>query len=155
MTDITNINTLNLIKKFEGFRSRMYKDSAGLPTIGYGTLIDEPSELKYMTEPISVQEAEELLMIDLKRLIKPCLQKIKVELNQNQFDAIASFIYNLGSGNFLSSTLLKKINKSDFKGAAEEFPKWCRAGGREVQGLINRRNEERILFLTPIQNYIV
>ena len=69
-------------------------------------------------------------------------------VTQNQFDALVSFTYNLGAGNLRSSTLLKKLNAGDYAGAADEFPKWNKAGGKELAGLTRRRNAERDLFLS-------
>lgn len=72
---------------------------------------------------------------------------VEVPLNQNQFDALASFTYNLGETNLSSSTLLKKLNAKDYTGASNEFLKWNRAGGKVLNGLVRRREAERNLFL--------
>ena len=74
----------------------------------------------------------------------------RVKLNQNQFDALVSFSYNLGLGSLQNSTLLRLLNAGNFQAAADQFPRWDRAGGKEVAGLLARRNAERALFLTPV-----
>jgi lysozyme len=76
---------------------------------------------------------------------------VKAPINQNQFDALVSFVYNVGAGNFAKSTLLKKLNKADYQGAGDEFLRWNRGGGKVLNGLIRRRDAERSLFLTPIE----
>ena len=78
----------------------------------------------------------------------PSRAAARVKLNQNQFDALVSFTYNLGAGALGSSTLLGKLNRGDFEGAADEFPKWNKAGGKVLNGLVKRRAAERSLFLS-------
>ena len=143
-------NGLNLIKEFEGFRSNPYKCSAGVPTIGYGsTYYRDGKKVTLNDKPISQDEANLLLEhIANKDFGDKINNLVKVELNQNQFDALVSFCYNLGIGNFKSSTLLKKINQADFKGASEEFIKWNKAGGKILDGLTRRRQKEKELFLS-------
>ena len=73
---------------------------------------------------------------------------VKAPLNQNQFDALVSLAYNIGSSAFKSSTLVKKLNASDYQGAADQFNVWVNAGGKRMQGLVNRRDREKLLFLS-------
>ena len=82
---------------------------------------------------------------DLKKF-ESAVNQVKVPLNQNQYDALVSLAYNIGVGAFLSSTLFKKLNTKDYKGAAEQFDRWNRAGGKVMRGLTNRRAKERKLF---------
>lgn len=82
---------------------------------------------------------------DLKKF-EAAVNKVTVALNQNQFDALVSLTYNIGTGAFASSTLLKKLNAGDYKGAAAQFDVWNKAGGKRMQGLVNRRSTERKLF---------
>lgn len=138
----TSKNGINLIKKYEGFRSRAYRCAAGVLTIGFGhTQNVKP------TDVITQEQAEKLLIEDLK-VCEDCINKtIKIPLLQNQFDALVSFVYNVGCGNFIKSTLLKKINEGKISEAANEFQKWNKAGGKVLAGLAKRRNEEMELFL--------
>lgn len=138
----TNKNGLLLIKSFEGLRLRAYRDAVGIWTIGFGTTRGvQPG----MT--ISEDKAIEFLQEDLARFEKAINDSVKTPINDNQFSALASFTYNVGSGAFRSSTLLRKLNAGDIRGAADEFPRWNKAGGRPLAGLTRRRNAERLLFL--------
>jgi len=139
-------NGLELLKKFEGFRAIAYKDTAGRLTIGFGHLI-KPGE--HFTVISSVQGLS-LLIQDSQESVD-CINKlVTVKLNQNQFDALVSFTYNLGCAALAASTLLKDVNKGDFVAAANEFHKWNhnRVNGKMVvvDGLTNRRNMEAQLF---------
>lgn len=133
---------IDLIKKYEGFSARPYKCPAGVLTIGYGRTIDvRPYE-------ITTEEAETIWLDKyVKTIADQILAIVKVELNNNQICALIDFVYNLGIGNFKSSTLLRKINQGDFSAAANEFLKWNKAGGIVLKGLENRRIAERMLFL--------
>lgn len=141
---------LDLIKSHEGLRLEAYPDVAhgwSVATIGYGhTNAMKPPTVK-KGDRITKAEAENILLSDLAKtwdLMKPY---IKVDLNEYQRGALISFTFNLGIGNFSRSTLLKKLNKGDFAGAAEEFDKWVYAGGKVYPGLVRRRKEEKELFL--------
>lgn len=139
-------NAITLLKRFEGFSATPYLDVAGYSTIGYGHCI-KPGE-KF--ESISEQEAEELLINDLA-VAERCIQRlVKAGLSQNQFDALASFIYNVGARAFENSTLLKMIDKGDMHGAALQFDRWVYAGGRRQPGLITRRRSEKNLFYQDV-----
>ena len=140
---------LELIKYFEGLSLKPYLDAVGNPTIGYGNTYYENNQKVKMTDPsITKERAEELLENIANQDFASFVNRyVNVELNQNQFDALVSFTYNLGPVNFRNSTLLKKINLKDFDGASNEFPKWTRAGGKVLRGLVTRRNKERDLFL--------
>ena len=133
---------IDLIKKYEGFSARPYKCPAGVLTIGYGRTIDvRPYE-------ITTKEAETIWLDKyVKTIADQILAIVKVELSNNQICALIDFVYNLGIGNFKSSTLLRKINQGDFSAAANEFLKWNKAGGIVLKGLENRRIAERMLFL--------
>ena len=141
----TGVPGVELIKSFEGLRLDKYQDAIGKWTIGYGHLI-LPNE--NFPRPLMLQEAEDLLRADLGMTERGIRQMVKVDLNQNQFDALVSFAFNLGPANLKSSTLLRKVNSGDFNGAAEEFPKWNHAGGQVLAGLTARRNAEKNLFLS-------
>ena len=95
---------------------------------------------------ITEVEAEFLLVRELKHVESAIAKLIGVELTENQFSAIGSLTYNIGSGRLKSSTLRAKLNRGDYSGASAEFPKWRRAGGRILKGLVRRRKSERELF---------
>lgn len=141
---------LNLIKEFEGLYLTAYKCPAGIWTIGFGTTgkVDGKEIGKGMN--ITKAKAEQLLRKDVKQFEKSVNSLVKVSINQNQFDALVSFAYNVGSGALKNSTLLRKLNQKDYKGAAEEFLKWNKAGGKVLSGLKRRRETERKLFLKAI-----
>ena len=135
-----------LIEKFEGLRLTAYQDMVGVWTIGYGHT--GPDVKAGMT--ITQQQAEQLLINDLARFNNGVNALVQTRINQNQFDALISFSYNLGLGSLQQSTLLRLLNAGNFQAAADQFPRWDRAGGKEVAGLLARRNAERALFLTPV-----
>jgi len=145
---------IELIKRFEGFRSRPYLDAVGVPTIGYGTTRYPDGTKVSMSDPaLSEYEATELLrtMIDnhyaagVSRLVSP-------ETTQNQFDALVSFAYNVGVGALKHSTLLKLHNQGRYQEAENEFIRWNHAGGRVLAGLTRRRKEEARLYRSASPN---
>jgi lysozyme len=137
----TSKKGIDLIKSFEGLRLQSYQDSVGVWTIGYGTTRGIGPGMSITTE-----QAERMLMNDILRFEPEVDRLVKVPLNQNQWDALLSFVYNLGSMNLGSSTLLKLLNARDYVGAAEQIPRWNKAGGKVLNGLIKRRAAERRLF---------
>lgn len=133
---------LDLIKHFEGLRLQAYQCSASVWTIGYGhTANVRPGDI------IDEEQAGHLLCQDVTASEEAVIRLVRVSLSQHQFDALVSFVFNLGSGNFATSTLLKKLNAGDYIGAAEEFSRWVNAGGKKLLGLVRRRDAERQLFL--------
>lgn len=140
---------LNLIKEFEGLYLTAYKCPAGVWTIGFGTTgkVDGKAIGKGMK--ITKEKAEQLLRKDVEQFEQSVDNLVKVPINQNQFDALVSFAYNVGSGALKGSTLLKKLNQKNYQGAADEFLKWNKAGGKILAGLRRRREAERKLFLKP------
>jgi GH24 family phage-related lysozyme (muramidase) len=139
----TNVNGLLLVKTFEGLRLKAYQDAVGIWTIGYGTTRGVRPGMK-----ITEAEAEKLLQEDLTRFEQAIHEAVNVPLNDNQFSALVSFTYNVGSGALRSSTLLKMLNQgSDVLAVADQFPRWNRAGGKVLAGLTRRRDAERALFL--------
>ena len=137
---------VELIKGFEGFKDTAYQDIVGVWTIGYGTTVIGGEKVKKgMT--CTEEEACEFLASDVDLYLSEVESHISYDVNQNQVDSIASFIYNLGSSAFIKSTLLKKLNAGDVSGAAAEFMKWNKAGGKEVKGLTRRRKAEQDLFM--------
>ncbi|MEW5606510.1 lysozyme [Pseudomonas juntendi] len=138
----TSQRGLSLIKSFEGLRLQAYQDSVGVWTIGYGTTRGVKSGMK-----ISKEQAERMLLNDVQRFEPEVERLIKVPLNCNQWDALMCFTYNLGAANLESSTLLRKLNAGDYAGAAEQFQRWNKAGGKVLAGLVRRRAAEQALFL--------
>lgn len=135
---------LELIKSFEGYRNAAYLCPANIWTIGWGTTKGvRPGQT---TNP---EEAENFLKRDLKVFEAQVSELVKIDLTSNQFSALVCFTYNCGAGALKSSTLLKKLNQEDCLGAAEEFLKWNKAGGKTLAGLTRRRVAERSLFLRP------
>jgi lysozyme len=136
----TSINGLNIIKEFEGLKLEAYKCPANVWTIGYG----HTGGVKE-TDKITIEDAERLLKKDLE-LFEYKLNSLKLELNQNQFDALISFIYNIGFSAFNKSTMLTCLKKGKFKEAGIQFSRWIYAANRVLTGLVRRREEESRLF---------
>lgn len=133
-----------LIKKYEGCRLEAYKCPAGIWTIGYGHTGQDVFEGKIITQ----QEVDKLFNKDILKFEKAVSRMVKTTINQNQFDALVSFAYNLGIGALQNSTLLKKLNNNDFTGAANEFDRWVYGNNKtKLEGLVRRRKEEKELFL--------
>ncbi|WP_353164164.1 lysozyme [Acinetobacter guillouiae] len=141
----TSANGINLICGFEGLELKAYDDGVGVWTIGYGTTIVNGIKVK-KGDICTVEQAKSYMAQDLKKFESAVDTSVKVTITQNQFDALVSLAYNIGTGAFKSSTLLKKLNAKDYKGAAAQFDRWNRAGGKVMQGLVNRRAKERKLF---------
>ena len=139
----TSQRGLDLIKKWEGLRLEAYLCPAGVWTIGYG-------HIKGVKEgdKINQPQANTLLADDVANVAESAVNAyVNVPLNQEQFDALASFTFNLGGGNLKSSTLLKKLNDGDYLGAANEFKRWVKAGGKTLNGLVDRREAEAQMFV--------
>lgn len=143
-------NGLKLIKKFEGLSLKPYLCRAGIPTIGFGnTFYENMKKVTLQDETITEERADSLFnFLVTTNFVNVVNRLVIVDINQNQFDALVSFVYNLGSGNFEKSTLLKKVNQEDFIGASLEFEKWNRASGKVLSGLTKRRLAEKELFLS-------
>lgn len=148
----TNAAGRALIREFEGCHLTAYPDPAhgwSVPTIGVGhtSAAGPPKVTRGMT--ITADEADDILARDLGKFEAAVRSLVHVPLTDNQFAALVSFAFNLGPGNLSGSTLLRKLNRGDTAGAAAEFAKWNRAGGKVMRGLTRRRIAERDLFLTP------
>jgi len=143
---------LELLQQWEGFKTTVYKDSAGLPTIGVGHLLtkSELSSGKITINGVPVsyenglteQQVTDLLAQDVQPAAAAVNNNVKVPLDQNQFDALVSFTFNVGVGAFTGSTLLKLLNQGQYDQVPDQLLRWTRAGGQVVQGLVNRRNNE-------------
>jgi len=143
---------VSLLKKWEGFKNYAYNDVAGLLTIGVGHLltasekqtkiIEINGEKVRWVEGLSADQVNNLLLQDLKPFVKEVNNLVKVPLNQNQFDALVSFIFNIGINAFKSSTLLRKLNDEEYDEVPFELLRWNKAGGKPINGLTVRRNNE-------------
>ena len=137
---LTTISILGVIalSQYEGFRTEAYLDLVGKPTIGYGS-----TEGVRLGDSITIEAARERLEREIStkygKELKNC---IKVPLYQHEYDSFVSLAYNIGSGKFCKSTLVKKLNKDDYEGACNEILKWDYAGGKKVNGLTIRRQKE-------------
>ena len=138
---VTSEEGASLIKKFEGCKLEAYQCAAGVWTIGYGHT-KEVSE----GDAISQFEAEDLLTYDLQEFEAYVTDYVSVPLKQNEFDALVSWTFNLGSGNLRSSTLLKKLNDHKYKEVPTEIRRWNKAAGKVLDGLVRRREAESLLF---------
>lgn len=140
-------NAYNLVKASEGLRLEAYPDpgtGAAPWNIGYGSTRGVTRGMV-----ITRADAEARLMRDMAEAAAVVDRYVTVDLSQGQYDALCDFVFNLGSGNFRTSTLLKKLNAGDYKGAATEFGRWTKAAGRTLPGLVKRRLEEAKLFESP------
>jgi len=133
---------LALTKSFEGLRLEAYQDCAGNWTIGYGHA--GPTVLP--GQSISEAEAAKMLQADLANAVAYVNHAVQAVISQGQFDAMVDFCFNAGRGNFAQSTLLRKVNSGDLRGAAVQFTLWVHAGGEVVAGLVRRRKAEAALF---------
>ncbi len=137
---------IDLISSFEDTKLKAYDDSIGVWTIGIGTTV-YPNGVKVKKGDVcTLEQAKSYFANDLKRFEKTVNDSVKVDLTQNQFDALVSLTYNIGSTAFKNSTLLKKLNAKDFTGAADQFLVWNKGGGKIMKGLVRRREAERALF---------
>ena len=132
---------LDIVKEAEGLRLSAYLCPAGIPTIGYG----HTKGVK-LGDTCTREQAEEWLENDFFMAKQDVKAVVRVPLRENQLDALASFVFNLGVHKLIQSTLLKKLNAGDYSGAAAEFDKWVFAGKVKLNGLIKRRAKERQLF---------
>ena len=138
---------VDLICNFEGLRLKAYDDGVGVWTIGFGTT-KYPNGIRVKKgDTCTLDQAKAYMQNDLKAFEQTVNNTVKVPLNQNQFDALVSLAYNIGSTAFKNSTLVRQLNEGNYKAAANQFNVWVNAGGKRMQGLVNRRAAERTLFL--------
>lgn len=141
---------INLITGFEDLVLTAYDDGVGVWTIGFGTTV-YPNGVKVKKGDVCTKaQALSFFQYDLRRFEAAVNQAVKVVINQNQFDALVSLTYNIGESAFKKSTLLAKLNKGDFTGAADQFKVWNIGGGKVLKGLERRRAAERELFLKAV-----
>ncbi len=139
---------LDLICRFEGFSAKSYICPAGYPTIGYGHVVKD-NEKAGFAGGITKDEAMKLLRQDVNIAEQGVLRFISVVLSNNQFSALVSFTYNLGTGALQRSTLRQKVNREEHSEVPAEFEKWVLGGGKRLPGLIKRRHAEAVMYATP------
>lgn len=140
----TSQKVINLIKEFERFRATAYRCPAGILTIGYGHTSGVSC-----SQIVTKQQAEDLLRIDIVDAEAAVNRYVKSKLKQEQFDALVSFVFNCGSGNFLKSTLLKRVNaNADDPTIREAFMMWNKSKGNILKGLTRRRAAEADLYFS-------
>ncbi len=132
---------LGLIKKFEGCELEAYVCAAGVWTIGYGSTKGVKEGDK-----ISQEEADKLLLHEMDEYEGYITDNVTVDLKQNQFDSLVSWVFNLGPTNLKASTMLKVLNLGNFEGVPEQMKRWNKANGKTLDGLIRRREAEALLF---------
>ena len=132
---------IDLLKHFEGCELEAYQDSVGVWTIGYGHTKDVDPGMK-----ITQELAEHMLKEELPEYEGYVKDMVEVDLEQCQFDSLVCWVYNLGSGNLSSSTMLKKLNSGDYDLVPFEMKRWDKAGGKALLGLTRRRNAEALMF---------
>lgn len=137
---------LEIIKGFESLKLAAYLCPGGKWTIGYGHTGPDVEQGMVITE----EDADDLLEQDLNRFEAAVKANVSVELDENQFSALVSLVYNIGVTAFRDSTLRKKLNTGDYEGAADEFPRWNRSKGKVLAGLARRRAAEQDLFLEDV-----
>ena len=140
---------IELLKQYEGFSAKPYKDIAGVWTIGYGsTHYPNSRVVTELDSPLTEQAAALLIFNTIGQYENAVNHLVTVKLTQNQFDSLVSFTYNLGIQALRGSNLLKLLNNGNYKAAANEFPKWVHSAGKVVAGLVKRRLSEKNLFTT-------
>jgi len=139
----TSIAGLDALKNHEGFSATAYQDTAGNWTIGYGHKLQDGESF----DAIDQAQATALLAGDVRAAEDAVNSLVSAPLSQTQFDALVSFVYNVGAGAFRKSTLLAKLNAGDVAGATAEFSRWTHSGGKVDPILVARREDEARLFL--------
>jgi len=141
----TGSKGIKLVKEFEGFKAQAYLCPANVWTIGYGTT----SGVK-KGQMVTEEQAIKLLQDDLAKFEKAVKNLVRVPLNQDQFDALVAFVYNIGVGAFSRSTLLSLLNQGNYEAVPEQLLRWNKAGGRVLSGLARRRQAEGKLFKSEV-----
>lgn len=145
---------IGLIKKFEGWRPNYYDDPVGYCTIGYGHLISlkncSQTDLGVFSKPLTLARGEEILEMDTRTARASVHRLVKVDLTDQQFSALSSFVFNLGKEKFADSTLLQHVNAENHELASKEFLRWIKSKGQVFQGLRHRRSCESELYLNRL-----
>lgn len=141
---------LELTKASEGFRGTLYNDAAGYCTIAFGHLIKlarcDGTESPELLDGVTKDEGTRLLVEDMSAAQTTVMVAVEANLTDSQYAALCDFVFNVGSGNFRRSTLLKVVNREVFENVPHELRRWVKAGGRVLPGLVTRRENEVELF---------
>ncbi|MCK4089649.1 lysozyme [Acinetobacter radioresistens] len=138
---------VDLICNFEGLELEAYDDGVGVWTIGFGTT-KYPNGIRVKKgDTCTLDQAKSYMQHDLKVFERAVRESVLVPLNQNQFDALVSLAYNIGTNAFKKSTLVKRLNEGNYQSAANQFDVWVNAGGKRMEGLVKRRAREKALFM--------
>lgn len=140
---------IQLVKDFEKCVLKAYLCPAGIWTIGWGNIRYANGDRVKEGDEITQEMADSELAVDLGDFERVILRNVRVPLTQNQFDALVSFVYNVGQPNFVGSTMIRLLNQGNYAWAAEQFERWSYASGKQLAGLKRRRLAEKELFLTP------
>lgn len=132
---------LEFIKQAEGCRLEAYLDSVGVPTLGYGHTHGVKA-----SDTCTQEQADAWLLEDLQSVYTDIADYVEVALTQGQYDALCSFVFNLGGSALRNSTLLRLLNAGDYEGAQKQFSRWVHAGGQVLAGLVKRREGEAEMF---------
>lgn len=154
----TSAAGVKFIAGFEGWFPRPYNDPVGYATVGFGHLLgyrgvtDADRRARWVPGQdrpgvLTISEGYQLLARDLGKVEREVRAVVRVPITQGQFDALVSFTFNCGGGALRSSTVLRRLNRRDYRGAADALMMWTKAGGRVLPGLVRRRREERVMFL--------
>ena len=139
-----------LVRKYEGGRERVYTDPTGIPTAGWGKRLSPQDLVRYpVGSVVPLAERQAWFNSSVREAEMAVRQLVKRPLNQNQFDALTSLVYNIGRRRFATSTILQKVNEGDYNSAVAEFGRWTRAGKKVLGGLVSRRQAEAELFSSP------
>lgn len=139
---------VELVKHFESFQPKAYRDAAGVLTVGYGSTYRPDGYRVQAGDTLSVEAAEQWLAMDLAEISQLLGKRLPgVTLVQHECDAVCSLVYNIGIGNFQISTVRRALLRDDWPTAAKGFLSWTKAGGKVLKGLVRRRHTERALFL--------
>lgn len=141
-----SINGVLLTQRFEQCRLKAYKDGGGVWTIGWGHTGNDVEEGLQITQ----EHADEIFIRDVRVVEDAVNELVTIELNQNEFDALVDFVFNVGINAFSESTILRLINAEDLEAASAQFDRWVYDNGNKVAGLVRRRNADEKLFETPI-----
>lgn len=144
----TSATGIKEIQRSESLRLTPYKDIAGKWTIGWGHLIKDNEPELLRASGITENQASALLKQDLKTAESAVNRLVTVPLSEGQYDALVSFVYNVGEGNFSESSMLRELNAENYDAAAAQFPRWKYAGGEPSAGLLARRAREQNTFLS-------
>ncbi|CAM1656292.1 Glycoside hydrolase [Bartonella choladocola] len=147
MTRQISQHGLEKLKQWEGLETEAYRDAGGVWTIGYGHTAAAGTPVPHVGMVITEAEAESILLKDLAQYEAAVENNVNVKLNDNEFAALVSFSFNVGINAFKKSTLLKKLNSGNYEAVPSELMKWVKAGGKKVQGLVNRRRAEGYLWM--------